>query len=171
MQETLLTVFTGIVAVALLLQSLAFVGMYKSVRSIASRLDKLSDDLTANANALGRKADDLMSTVKLLAEGLKSIQEEVNETVVVVRNRIVELDKFLGETTDTARLQVLRIQDVIDTAARRVEETYNVMQNSVLAPVNEMNAIARGIRVGLDVLLQRRKMPAGLSNQDEEMFI
>jgi|WetSurMetagenome_2_1015567.scaffolds.fasta_scaffold07734_3 hypothetical protein len=171
MQETLLTVFTGIVAVALLLQSLAFVGIYKSVRSIASRLDKLSGDLTANANALSRKADDLMSTVKLLAEGFRSIQEKVSETVVVVHNRIVDLDKFLGETTNTARLQVLRIHDVVDTAARRVEETCNVLQSSVLAPVNEMNAIARGIRAGLDFLLRRRKMPAGLSHQDEEMFI
>jgi uncharacterized protein YoxC len=171
MQETLLTVFTGIVAVALLLQSLAFVGIYRSVRSIASRLDKLSNDLTAHANVLGRKADDLMSTVKLLTEGIKSIQEKVNETVVVVHNRIVEVDKFLGETTKTARLQVLRIQDVVDTAARRVEETCNVLQNSVLTPVNEMNAIARGVRVGLDFLLRRRKTRAGLSHQDEEMFI
>jgi len=171
MQETLLTVFTGIVAVALLLQSLAFVGIYRSVRSIASRLDKLSNDLTVHANALSRKADDLMSTVKQLAEGIKSIQEKVNETAVVVHNRIVEVDRFLGETTATARLQILRIQDVVDTAVRRVEETCSVLQNSVLTPINEMNAVARGIRAGLDFLLRRRKMPAGLSHQDEEMFI
>ena len=171
MPESLLTVFAGIVTVALLLQSLAFVGLYRSVRSLASRLDKLSDDLTSHANDLGRKADDLMSTVKQLAEGLKSIEEKVNDTMAIVHNRVVELDRFLGDATDTARLQVLRLQDVVATAARRAEETCDILQSSILAPVGEVNAIVRGARVALDVLLRRRKLRARLSHQDEEMFI
>jgi hypothetical protein len=171
MQETLLTVFTGIVAIALLLQSLAFVGIYLCVRKLASRMEKLSNDLTASAKALERKADELMSTANMLAEGFKSIQEKVNDTVAVVHHRIVDLDKFLDETTHAARLQVLRIQDVVDTAARRVDETCSILQNSVLAPVNEMNALVRGVKVAVDFLMRRRKVHSGLSHQDEEMFI
>jgi hypothetical protein len=169
--DTLLTVFTGVVAVALLMQSIAFVGIYKSVRQLAARMDGLSKNLLKNIDSLSARADALMSTIKDIGEGLKSMQGSLADSTAIVCKRVAELDAFLGETTNTARLEILRIQDVIDTALRRVEETFDLLHNSVRAPVNEVNAVIRGIRVGLDVLFRRGKGPSSPSSQDEEMFI
>lgn len=167
----LLEFFTGIVALSLLLQSLALFGIYKSVRVMTSRIEVMSLKLSQNVDVLSEKVETLLSTVKGMADGVRSLQENLTSASLIVRKRVEELDSFVAEITSTARLQVLRIQDVVDTASRRVEETINVLQNSVIAPVTEAQAITRGIKVALDVLLRKRRGPSSSAPQDEEMFI
>ena len=43
------------------------------------------------------------------------------------------------------------------------------IQEAISAPVNEVHAIARGIRTGVDMLFRRKS--AHRSHQEEEMFI
>lgn len=167
----LLEIFTGVVAVSLLLQSLAFLAIHRSIRGLASRIDAVSVSLVKNITVLSEKVDQLLAIVKGMADGVRSLQENLTSTSAIVHKRVVELDSFLVEVTSAARLQVLRIQDVVDTASRRVEETIDVLQDSVVAPVTEVNAIVRGIKAGLDILFRKRKSPSSSTSQDEEMFI
>lgn len=168
----LLEIFTGVVAVSLLLQSLALFGIYRSIRVLASRSEAVSNSLIRNVESLSEKVDRLLATLMGMAEGVRSLQENLTSTSAIVHKRVADLDVFVAQVTDSARLQVLRIQDVIDTASRRVEETLDVLHDSVLAPVTEVNAIIRGIKAALDVISRHRKSPSGsTSQQDEEMFI
>jgi methyl-accepting chemotaxis protein len=168
----LLEVFTGVVAVSLLLQSLALLGIHRSVRSLVSRIEAVSSNLIKNVDTLSEKVDKLLACIMGMADGVRSLQENLTSTSAIVRKRVAELDSFAAQVTDAARLQVLRIQDVIDTASRRVEETLDVLHDSVLAPVTEVNAIIRGVKVALDVILSKRKSSSGsATHQDEEMFI
>ncbi|HYK92316.1 MAG TPA: hypothetical protein VE398_26380 [Acidobacteriota bacterium] len=168
----LLEIFTGVVAVSLLVQSLAFFGIYRSVRNLASRIEAVSGSLVKNVDALSEKVNQLLATITGMAAGVRSLQENLTSTSAIVHKRVAELDSFVAEVTDTARLQVLRIQDVVDTASRRVEATLDVLQDGVLAPITEVNAIIRGVKVALDILLRKRKTPSSsTTHQDEEMFI
>ncbi len=167
----LLVTFVGIIAASLLLQSLAFVGIYRSLRRLAARIDDVSSDLVKHVDAQSAKVEELLTIIKGMAEGVRTLQEGLSATGAIVQKRIVELDAFIAEVTDVARLQIVRVQDVVDTAARRIEETIDTFHNSVLVPVNEVNAIARGVKVALDVLLRKRKGPSSSTPQDEEMFI
>jgi len=169
--EILIAVFTGIVAVALLMQSIAFWGIHRSIRSISGRLDAVSADLMKTANSLSGQANELLVTVKGFTERLHGMQENLTSTSAIVQKRVADLDAFLGETTQAARCQVARIQSVVDNASRRVEETFGVFQGRVLAPINEVAAILTGIRVGFSVLTRGRRRPASASQQDDEMFI
>ncbi len=167
----LLEIFTGVVAVSLLLQSLALLAIHKSIRALGSRIETVSGNMLKNVDVLSGRVEQLVASLTGMADGVHSLQQGFASTNEIVRKRIVELDAFLGETTDIARLQVLRIQDVIDTAARRVEETIDTLNKSVLTPVTEVHAISRGVKVALDVLLRHRKSPSSSVPQDEEMFI
>ena len=169
--QTLLTIFTAIVAVALLLQSLAFMGIYRSIRNLSSRLDRLSTDFMKSVNALSGQVEEALASIKAAAEKVQALQESISLTNAVVLKQVVNLDSFLQEITDAARLQILRVQDIVDTASRKVENAFESLHHGALAPVHEVNAIVRGIRVGLDVLLRRRMSPSAASRQDEELFI
>jgi hypothetical protein len=167
----LLAVFTGIVAVSLFMQSLALLGIYRSIRNISDRIVKLSADLSRNADNISNRGSEVLAAIKAFTERFQAMQENLTATTEVVQRRVVEVDAFLEDTVQAARLQVARIQETVDNASRRVEETFDVLQNRVLAPINELNAVITGIRVGLDVLRGRRKRPVNPSQQDEEMFI
>ena len=108
--------------------------------------------------------------IKSTAESLKPITQNLVHTTQIVHNRVVELDQFLGETTRTAQLEFMRIQDTFQLAMRRAEQAIETLRDSILAPINEASAVVRAVRTGLDVLFRRRRNPS-LSAQDDEMFI
>jgi hypothetical protein len=169
--QILLTVFTGIVAVAFLLQSLALVGIYKSLRVMSERLDRLGTDLFKTTSVLTDEIGQILNSIRTVTERTQSIQESLAATSTIVQKRVANLDAFLQEATDIARLQILRVQDVVDNASAKVEDAFDSLHHSVLTPVHEVNAIIRGFRVALDVLLRRRMTPSASARQDEEMFI
>lgn len=171
MHDTLLTIFTGVLAVAVLIQTFLFFGIYRSIRRLTSWMDGLSKDLLRNVEVISGKVDEGLATIKGIAEGIKPIREKLAATTDIVHKRVTELDAFLAEATSTARLEILRVQDTIHSATQKMEQTLELLRHGIVTPLNEINAISRAIRVGLDVLFRRRKNPSSTSPQDEEMFI
>jgi hypothetical protein len=168
--ENILLVFTGILAFAVLLQSLLFVGIYLSIRRMNEWLSAWSKDMLGHAQIISSRVEEGVSAIKSTAESLKPITQNLVHTTQLVHNRVVELDRFLGETTRTAQLEFMHIQDTFQLAMRRAEQAVEALRDSILAPINEANAIARAVRIGLDVLFRRRRNPS-ISAQDDEMFI
>lgn len=171
MRDTLLMIFLGVASAAFITQVFALIGIYRSVRTLSNRLNEIASGIVKDFNTLAVKADDVLTTVKSVGEGIDSLRQNVDKTLAIVHTRIESLDGFLSETTDIARLQVLRLQDAIDTSSRRVEEIFEILHNSILAPALEVNAVIRGIRVGMDFLFKKRKGILRSVHQDEEMFI
>jgi hypothetical protein len=170
MQDTLLVVFTGILAFAVLLQSLLFFGIYRSIRQLNEWMSVWSKDMLKNIQTISSRVEEGVSTIKSTAESLKPITQNLVHTTQIVHNRVLELDQFIGETTRTAQLEFMRIQDTFQLAMRRAELAIEALRDSILAPINEANAVVRAVRTGLDVLFRRRRNPS-VSAQDDEMFI
>jgi methyl-accepting chemotaxis protein len=169
--EATLLVFTGILAFAVLIQTLLFLGIYKSIRRVSDSMDGWGKDLLRHAEVISSRVEEGLTTIKSTAESIRPITQNLVGATQIVHNRVVELDNFLAEATDTARQEIARIQDTIQLASSKAEEAVEILRDTVLAPVNEINAVIRAIRVSLDVLFRRRRNPSNASAQDEEMFI
>ena len=169
--EIILTIFTGIVALGVILQGLALWILAQKVRELSSRLESMSSKLTAQMDILSVHTEAFLTLAKDTADKINAMQANVTAISKVVHNRVVEADAFLTEATDVARLQIARLQDVVDTASYRIEETIAALQAAILAPVSEVQAVIRGIRTGLDVLFGWRRSGSRRSHEDEEMFI
>jgi hypothetical protein len=133
-------------------------------------LSTWSKDMLRNAQVIASRVEEGVSTLKNTAESLKPITQNLVHTTQIVHNRVVELDQFIGETMRTAQLEFMHIQDTFQLAMRRAEQALETMRDSILAPINEVNAVVRAVRTGLDVLFRRRKNPS-ISAHDDEMFI
>jgi hypothetical protein len=169
--EIILAVFVGLVAVALLIQGIALIVISRKVRDLAARFDVLSTKLTKQVDSLSVQAENLLGLMKSTTEKVHAVQESVTAITSVVHHRVVEVDAFINEATDVARLQMARLQDVIETTAQRIDETIDTLQNAIIVPITEAHAIVRGIRSGLDVLFGRRRFSSDRSHHDDEMFI
>ncbi len=169
--EILLAVFTGLTALALVSQAIALVVISRKLHDLTARLDALSAKLTKPVDALAIQVENLLSMIKSMTEKMHTVQENVTAISAVVHHRVVEVDAFLNEATDTARLQMARLSDVIETTSHRIDETIDTLQNAIVVPITEVHAIIRGIRSGLDVLFGRRRLSSHRSHNDEEMFI
>ncbi len=171
-ESTLLTIFVGIVAISFLVQCIAWIVLARTLQRLAIRVEEIRDSLSRTVAAISEKMEGLLSTVKTSAENLKTLQENLTATSEVIHDRVVSVDRFLSDATDSARLQIIRIQDTVDMACRRTEYAVDLLYRGVLRPVSEASAIMNGLRAGLAVLLRRANPPAVRARrEDEEMFI
>jgi len=170
-QNTLLLVFTGILAFAVLLQTVLFFGIFRSVRQITSWTDSAGKDLLRNITDVSSKVEESLAALKGMGEDLKPITSKLADTTDIVHRRVVDLDAFLAETTNTARLEILRLQEAIQSAAQRADAILEQLQSSILSPINEISAVTRAIRAGFSVLFRGKKSVSDGSAHDDEMFI
>jgi hypothetical protein len=171
LDNTLLIIFTGVLAVAVLIQSIVFYLIYKCVRQLTVHVDGLSKDLRRNAELVTEKVNESLIIVKDIAQDLKPITEKLADTSDIVHKRVQDIDSLLEEITNSARLEMLRVQETFHDASRRIQDTIDTLRDSIAAPINEISAISRAIRVAINVLFRRRKNPSGAAGLDEEMFI
>jgi hypothetical protein len=170
--QTTLTVFVGIVALGFLTQCIILFYMVRALRMLVKHVEDFSQSMYKTVDGLSAKLEDLLAAAKISGDKLRALQENLTATSEVIHRRVAAMDKFLSETTDTARLQILRIQDTVDLACHRTQRAVDTLYRGVIAPVSEAGAILNGLRVGLAVLLRRMRVPASRAHhQDEEMFI
>ncbi len=170
--ETNLTIFAGLVTLALLIQGAALLIIALKLRDLAARMEALSAKLTAQIDSLAAQANNFLDIARSTAEKIHAVQENVSAISKIVHDRVVDVDAFLDEATDVARLQLAKMQDVLDTTSRRIDQTIDVLQTAIIAPVSEVQAVVRGIRTGLEVLFGwSRRFSRRSVQEDEEMFI
>jgi hypothetical protein len=170
MKDIFLIVFTGILAFAVLLQTILFFGIYRSIRQLNDKFSTWSKDMLRNAQDISSKVEEGVASIKSTTESLKPITQNLVHATQIVHSRVAELDQFIGETTRTAQLEFMHIQDTFQLAMRRAEQSLEILRDGILAPINEANAVVRAVRTGIDVLFRRRRGPS-ISAQDDEMFI
>ena len=105
----LLVIFMGVAAVSLLFQTLAFFGLYRVSRELASRMERVGDSIGKQVEVLTGRVEDFVQTTKRFMEGFNALQNNLTSTTEIVQKRVAELDTFVAETTDIARLQVFFI--------------------------------------------------------------
>lgn len=173
MHDTLLMVFTGILAVAVLAQSVLFFLMYRSIRSLGARFEDLSGDLSRHMENVTRGADSVMESVRGIAEAVRPAAGQFSDSVDTLHGRVLEIDSFLGEVTEMVRGELVQVQDTVHTASARIQETIDVARDCVLGPVSQVSAIGKGMRAALEVLFRLKKSgppPPPPPHEDDPFF-
>jgi hypothetical protein len=171
MHETLIMVFLGILAFAVLLQSILFFLMYKSIRQLTVQIDGLSKDLLKHIGRVSAKIEDALATITSVAEIVKPVVLKLNESADIVHERILDLSDFLGEITDKTRLEITELQEAVHDAVQRAQEAIGILKDNLLAPINQINAITHAIRAALDMLFRKQKRSSSSSSIENELFL
>lgn len=171
MQDPLLTVFVGIIALAVLAQSVALLLVSLRLKRLSARLEAVSGELVKKVDVLAKSAEETFVGIKSVVAKAEAIRENLLQTTQVIRNRATDLDGLLEDVTKSARLQVAEVQYFLESSTRKIEETFDVVQKSILEPIRELGALLVGLKAGLDVFWGKRRRPLDRFQNDEEMFI
>ena len=170
-QTTLLTIFVAFTAVGVIVQMGILFALYKAMEKSSARMEKIAGQLEERALPI------LDSTRTILQDAEPKISEittNLAEVTALVRYRVEHVSEATGEIVERARLQAARIDAMIASTADKVEQTTDLLQASVLAPVRRVHAIIQAIVAGINVF-RRGRPPAqprpASQEEDEEMFI
>lgn len=168
--EKWLIVFVGLTAVAVVLQAAVLTAICLQLRRTNVRIEDLRQRYGDRLDSLLNRADDILKTLQTNSHLISADLAAITQSA---RDQAQKFDRLTDEFTDRARLQIIRLDELIAQALRAIEEAGSSLNRSLTAPVREAAAVIQGVKTALDYLAHRQR-PAKSGERTsagEQMFI
>lgn len=174
-QQTLLTIFVMLAAVAMLIQAAMLVGLFVVARTLQKKVTPLlgptQNILETSKRMIGKvegRVDRIGASVENHIDKIGSSSSAILDTT---KQQLVKVDGLLNDATNRAKSQMDRAEMVLDDTITRVHQTVSTVQSGVLRPVREVHGLFAGVRGALSYLRKSGRATVDHATSDEEMFI
>ena len=170
--ETLMVFSIAVTSVAVVVQMCVLIAMFGAMKRSSQRLEAVASLVEAKAVPLLETAQKTLDEYRPKVELLLS---NLADTSATVKAELARVEGAVNDVIDRSRLQVIRVDDLLSRTLDKVEDTTELVHQSVAAPVRQASGVIQGISVGLSMLFQkgndnsRRKNGPGVPKED--MFI
>jgi outer membrane murein-binding lipoprotein Lpp len=159
-----MAVFTGVAAIAMVVQAAMMYGVSKSARAVAERVAQLAPKVESLAETSRAAIDEGRTS---MAE-ITSRTKEILDTTQRQLNRV---DRVLEDVEERARIQFDRAEAVVDDAVSRAQQTVAIVHGGIMKPIREINGVAAGVRAAIHYFMRGGRPTPDRVTVDEEMFI
>jgi len=172
--ENLTILFIAVTAAAVVLQAGILAALYVAVRRSSARVEALAVEVQAKALPALAMSQAMLTE---LGPKLTVIADNLMETTHSVRSQVERMDATVSDVVDRARLQIIRGDELLSRTLDRVEETSDMVHNTVVSPVRQFAGLIQGVTAGIEFLLGRRGRRNGGGGEarrpvpQDEMFI
>lgn len=170
MDNTIITIFVVVAAVAIVVQMGVLLALYKALRQTSERMEGIAGRLEQQATPVLTTAAAILADAK---PKLAEITSNLAETSASVRTHVTHVGEATSEIVERARMKAVRLDELVSSAAHKVEATSEMLQDKVFSPLRRVRSIVTALNVGLSFFKSHRpprKNSAG-EVEDEEMFI
>ena len=171
MNETVLTAFVIIAALAIVIQAGILAGMFFTMKKTSARMEDVAKKVEDRALPVLDSAKTILDDA---TPRLKEITTNMAEISTRLRGQTERMDATFSDLVDRTHLQVIRVDELVSRTLDKVEETTEMVQSTVITPVKQMSAIMQGLSVAVGAYLGRRRKAAldqASAVEDEELFI
>ena len=159
--EVWLTLFVALAAVAIITQAGVLLAIYV-----------MSKRLSEQVESCMKETREMMVPVRSIAENLRIASANLVEIGLAARDQFRRVEAMVTSTGDALNVQLARFDRVSQNIIDRINETADVVQDSVVRPAREVAAIAKGLSRGFGAFLFRKtRSTVDQARQDEELFI
>ena len=159
--EGLLTIFVGLTAVAIVAQAFALVGIYVMSQRLGKQVERFMSETR-----------EMMVPIKTVADNLRTASANLVEIGLSARDQFRRVESMVTDTGEALTVQIERFDRLSQNVMDRINETTEIVQDSVVRPAREIAAIAKGLSHGLGAFLFRKgRSTVDQARQDEELFI
>jgi hypothetical protein len=180
-ETTLLYVMTAFViisAIALCIQAGMLAAIYKTTKSLQEAINPLVpkvESLLPKLDSLLPKVEGLVATATATVEQsgkqITEITTRANDILDSTKRQLAIVEDVVGDAAMRTKVQMERVELVIDDTLSRAHETVAVVHDGVMRPLREVNGIAVGVRAALGALARGSRPTVDRATSDEEMFI
>jgi hypothetical protein len=158
--EGLLTLFVALTAIAIFTQAIVLVGIYFLSKRLSEQVDRFMRDTR-----------EMMVPIRSVAENLRTASANLVEIGLSARDQFRRVEAMVTDTGEALNVQLERFDRVSQNVIDRINETADIVQDSVVRPAREVAAVAKGLSRGLGAFFFRSRSTVDQARQDEELFI
>lgn len=167
-------VFILLTGLAVMLQAGILLAMYLAMRKSTMLMESMAAEVKTKVLPTISQAETLMTDIR---PKLEVIAENLQESTTVLREQVQRMDATVKDAVDRGRLQIIRADELLTRTLDRVEQTTDMVHNTVISPVRQLSGLIQGLTVGLEFLFGGRGRKNGGSREErrpvpqDEMFI
>lgn len=164
-QTTELAIVLSLVAAAVLIQAGMTIMIWLGLRKIPAKVEAVRDNFK-------QRFDPLVQSVTEILTNAREPLRDLAETSKMLRERTSDVDGVVAKLVDKSRTQVIRTDRTVSDLVQKVATTSDAVQRGVLASIQEVSAIIKGMQAGLEFLFScRRTTSATEAAQDEQLSL
>ena len=131
--EGLLTLFVALTALAVIIQAGVMVAIYL-----------ISKRLSDNVERFMKETREILVPIRSITENLKTTSANLNEIGLSAREQFRHIESMITDTGEALQVQLERFDRVTQNVAEKINETTEIVQDSIIRPVRELAAFAKG---------------------------
>jgi methylthioribose-1-phosphate isomerase len=159
--EGLLTLFVALTAIAIITQAGVLVGIYVMSRRLSEQVERFMKDTR-----------EMIVPIRSIAENLRVASANIVEIGLSARDQFRRVEAMVTDTGEALHVQLERFDRVSQNIMDRINETAEIVQDSVVRPAREVAAVAKGLTRGFGAFFfGRGRSTVDQARQDEELFI
>ena len=159
--EGLLTLFVALTAIVIITQAGVLLGIYVMSRRLSDQVERFMKDTR-----------EMMVPVRSIAENLRIASANIVEIGLSARDQFRRVEAMVTDTGEALHMQLERFDRMSQNIIDRINETAEIVQDSVVRPAREVAAVAKGLTRGLGAFFFGRcRSTVDQARQDEELFI
>ncbi|MGA2347556.1 MAG: hypothetical protein ABSF93_16205 [Candidatus Sulfotelmatobacter sp.] len=172
--DKLTPVFILLTGLAVMLQAGILLAMYLAMRKSTMLMESLAAEVKTKVLPTISQAEILMTDIR---PKLEVIAENLQDSTTVLRNQVERMDATVKDAVDRGRLQIIRADELLTRTLDRVEQTSDMVHETVISPVRQLSGLIQGLTVGLEFLFGGRGRKNGGGREErrpvpqDEMFI
>lgn len=151
-------------SIALLMNALASLGIYRTVKKLQQDISPLIPEAKETL-ALAQKA--MTETTR----DVKEITTQARAVMEAIDTQLGHLDVARQELSTHLKIQGERVELVVEDVLARVQDIVSTVHGSVLRPVREVSGVVAGVKAAVQTFLLGRRPTVDRATHDEEMFI
>jgi biopolymer transport protein ExbB/TolQ len=162
---------TWLLAIAVLLSSLALVTNALAAVGIYRRFKKLQEDITPLIPEAKQTIAQARATLQQASAQIEEIGGRSKEVLAIANTQLQAFNETRGEVTERLRAQMDRLELVLDDGLSKVQDVVGTVHHGVMSPVREVSGVLAGIKSAFTAFLRGQRPSIDKATQDEEMFI
>jgi hypothetical protein len=158
--EGLLTLFVALTAIAIVVQAGVLLSIWVMTKRLSEQVERFM-----------KETREMMMPIRSIAENLRVASANLVEIGMSAQNQFRRVEAMVTDTGEALHVQLERFDRVTQNVMDRVNETAEILQDSVVRPAREVAAVAKGLTRGLGAFFFGRRSTVDQARQDEELFI
>jgi hypothetical protein len=181
----LLVVAIAILSVTALIQCAFLIGLLIGARRLFRMLEQVQQKIEPVLAAARASMEEARSEIHEVAGNVKeatvhlnaltaragSIAEKAEEIVDLGRLQVVRVNDLMEDVVDRVRSQLDRAETVAAHTLDRYDEVTDTLYRGLLRPLREINGILAGLNTAVAYLFRNKRTNVSEATQDDEMFI
>jgi hypothetical protein len=145
-------IFTGITAVAVLIQAFVLLAMFVVLRRLMARVEPIIEQVQPHIPPI------VATTRNVVEESAPKVKLALDDLVEVVHRLHTDVERFsatMDEVLKKANAQANRVDEMVTAGIDSATYASQAVQHAIAVPVRQASAVFAGLKAGFDVLRGR----------------